>query len=70
MARKAFLTAAVVLVVPLSSLAQTFTAGRRRLGRGHDHGLWDVLERLTEEVLLLWADRDRDPIFDRLKDFH
>lgn len=35
-----------------------------------DRRVWDILERLTEEVLLLWAEKTRDPIFDRLKDFH
>lgn len=35
-----------------------------------DRRVWDILERLTEEVPLVWAERDRDPIFDRLKDFH
>ena len=28
------------------------------------------VECLSEEMLLLWAERDRDPIFDRFRDFH
>lgn len=27
-------------------------------GKCADRRVWDVLERLTEEVLLLWAERD------------
>jgi hypothetical protein len=41
-----------------------------RAGKSSDREVWDVLERVTEEILLLWAERDRDPVFDRVKSFH
>lgn len=41
-----------------------------RAGKSSDREVWEVLERVTEEILLLWADRDRDPVFDRRRDFH
>lgn len=41
-----------------------------RAGKSSDREVWEVLERVTEEILLLWADRDRDPVFDRVKSFH
>ncbi len=43
---------------------------KTRAGRSSDREVWEVLERVTEEILLLWADRDRDPVFDRVKSFH
>jgi len=43
---------------------------KARAGKSSDREVWEVLERVTEEILLLWADRDRDPIFDRVKSFH
>jgi hypothetical protein len=43
---------------------------KARAGKCPEGRVWEVLERLTEEVLLLWAERDRDPIFDRFRDFH
>ena len=43
---------------------------KARAGKSSDREVWEVLERVTEEILLLWADRDRDPFFDRVKSFH
>lgn len=43
---------------------------KARAGKSSDREVWEVLDRVTEEILLLWADRDRDPVFGRVKTFH
>lgn len=41
---------------------------KARVGKCPEGRIWEVLERLIEE--LLWAEREREAIFDRARDLH
>ena len=43
---------------------------RARSGKCPEGRVWEVLERLTEEVLLLREDRERNAVLDRVRDLH